>query len=400
MSTVNNSSRIPFAPVPANDPRHFGGPIRKPNRYRRIVFTLNNYTTGEYEAIKKLRCKWLIVGREVGENGTPHLQGACIFEQQKSLSAIKKIPGFGRAHIETMRGQPVDSFEYCTKEDPNYFQSGTMPKPGKRNDLVEAVKRVQEGQTMKELATDIEGAVAFVKYHKGLTLLRSLQTPEREEPPIVLWLYGPTGTGKTRSAIELGKSYGPEGYWFAHPTAQWFDGYYGQPVAIFDDYRTSFCKFNFLLRLLDRYPLSIPIKGGYVPFVPRIIVITAPYPAAQMWNLRTSEDLAQLSRRITQEIQFDSETTEYDLKQYVPDSGTDNQVSNAEQSSNSGDDPEPSTPSPDILTSESEELLEATQVLTQHFSLYDSSEEEALEEEMEKQRRRRKRRRVEEEESI
>ena len=39
---------------------------------------LNNYTEEEFENIKRVledKCKFAIVGKEVGENGTPHLQG-------------------------------------------------------------------------------------------------------------------------------------------------------------------------------------------------------------------------------------------------------------------------------------------------------------------------------------
>lgn len=44
---------------------------------RRIVFTLNNYTPEEYEHLCEIArtTKWFIMGMEVGENGTPHLQG-------------------------------------------------------------------------------------------------------------------------------------------------------------------------------------------------------------------------------------------------------------------------------------------------------------------------------------
>jgi len=57
-----------------------GGPIRrtrtrKGDRLSRIVFTLNNYTEEECNLIQTIPCQWLIYGKEVGEQGTPHLQG-------------------------------------------------------------------------------------------------------------------------------------------------------------------------------------------------------------------------------------------------------------------------------------------------------------------------------------
>jgi len=308
MSTTNNTSRSTCLRTP---PRG--------TRFRRFVFTLNNYTAAEYNDVIAMPCNWMIVGRETGEGGTPHLQGACLLSQQMSLSAIKRTRGFSRAHIEQMRGSPADNKEYCSKEDPAPFEKGEMPKPGKRNDLNDIATRIIDGQSLRQLAEDVEGAVAIIKYHKGLTALRSMQTPTRTEPPTVLWLYGATGTGKTRSAVNFAERYPcPDGYWMSLDSGQWFDGYMGQRVVILDDYRTSFCKFSMLLRLLDRYTISVPIKGAYVPWVPSIIFITAPKKAADMWNLRTNEDLAQLQRRITREYEFSEEEPEPDFSEFLP----------------------------------------------------------------------------------
>ena len=43
-----------------------------------------------------------------------------------------------------------------------------------------------------------------------------------------------------------------------------------------DDFRSGDIPFNRLLRYLDRYPCGVPVKGGRVPFNPRLIVITCP----------------------------------------------------------------------------------------------------------------------------
>jgi hypothetical protein len=81
----------------------------------------------------------------------------------------------------------------------------------------------------------------------------------------VLWYYGPTGCGKTRRAYEeavLGT------FWFSSNNLQWFDGYCGQQTAVFDDFRPDHCSFSFLLRLLDIYPLQVPVKHGFTDWVP------------------------------------------------------------------------------------------------------------------------------------
>lgn len=56
----------------------------------------------------------------------------------------------------------------------------------------------------------------------------------------------------------------------------WFDGYEGQDVVIFDDYRPQVIPFHLMLRVLDTWALDVPCKGGMVNFIPKLIVITTP----------------------------------------------------------------------------------------------------------------------------
>lgn len=275
-------------------------------RWHRFVFTLNNWTEEEFEQLKETAksTKWWIMGKEVApETGTKHLQGACVIGKTVAMSTIKKWPGLARAHLEIMKGQPIDSLKYCSK-DGDFFEWGTSPKPGERTDLIAVASKVLAGATMQQLAMDPETSTMVIKYVRGLTALRSYVTPPRdpEYPPQVIWIYGPTGTNKTRTAFEASKRVFGCDPWISSGTLQWFDGYDGQPAAIFDDLRTSQCRFDFLLRLLDRYPFRVPIKGGMVEWNPRLIIVTSPYGARRMWNLKTEEALDQLSRRITLEV--------------------------------------------------------------------------------------------------
>lgn len=287
-----------------------GGPKRRQrNRegyyYRRIVFTINNWTPQEWASLTSWKPTWLVIGKEVGDEGTPHLQGASILGKQMTLAALKKIPGMERAHIEAMRGTPEHNLNYCTKQDTNAFVHGVMPKPGKRNDLIACYESLRDGATMRQLA--LEHGVEVIKYCKGLTVTRSLLVEPRNESPKVIWIYGPTGVGKTRVSVEFAnKHYGGE-FWMSAGSLQWLDGYDGQPVAIIDDFRGKHCTFSFLLRLLDRYPFRVPFKGGFVEWVPKVIFITCPYSPEEVFEVRGKhlpEDLHQLNRRITRVVHW------------------------------------------------------------------------------------------------
>jgi len=288
----------------------------KQTRVRRIVFTLNNWTDEEYESLKTFAggTTWFVMGKETGENGTPHLQGACILGSQWSFSKLKTLTGFRRAHIEAMYGKPESSLVYCTKEDSNAFVHGTLPSPGKRNDIHDVAKRVVEGATLRELAMDVEqGAVAVVKFHRGLTVLRSLTRGPRTTVPKVFWVFGPTGTGKTRCVFKAARRLverRDDDIWVSSGGLKWFDGYDGQPVAILDDFRSKHVpNFAFLLRLLDRYPINVEFKGGFVQWKPEYIFITCPTDPDDCFATRKMhkpEDIAQLHRRITQVFRFAS----------------------------------------------------------------------------------------------
>lgn len=302
---------------------------RAGDRVTRVVFTLNNYTDAEYKWFTEdfaPTTKWIIIGKERGENETPHLQGACILGTRMSFSGVKTLLGFKRAHFESMRGKPEDSRVYCSKQDLQPFEMGTLPTPGKRTDVQNAVSRIQGGESIRSLAGDEEGGVAIVKFHRGLTILRGLCRPPRTEPPRIFWFFGPTGTGKTRCAFELGRllcaSSGiPDDIWISAGGLRWFNGYDGQSVAIFDDFRNKHvASFAYLLRLLDRYPMDVEFKGGFANWAPKWIFITCPYSPLRAFEKRNEhvpEDIQQLYRRINE---FGGKVFEFFAAESEPDS--------------------------------------------------------------------------------
>lgn len=78
------------------------------------MFTLNNYTEEEEASVALLGAQYTVYGKEVGESGTPHLQGYVYFKSQRTLESLKKrIP---RAHWEIRKGSHEQAREYCVKD--------------------------------------------------------------------------------------------------------------------------------------------------------------------------------------------------------------------------------------------------------------------------------------------
>lgn len=104
---------------------------------RAYCFTWNNPTAGDVQYLESLApsVDYLLFGREVGEEGTSHLQGFVYFKTRKRFNQVRGI--FRNNHVETTRNVPA-SILYC-KKDNDYEEYGENPlernNPGKRCDL-------------------------------------------------------------------------------------------------------------------------------------------------------------------------------------------------------------------------------------------------------------------------
>ena len=116
-------------------------------------FTWNNYPDDHEDQIAQAferlleeennRCTYIIFGREVGESGTPHLQGFCRFNKPLARPAQK----LWQAHWTVAR-KVQNAIEYCRKEG-DVVEQGVQPEgagggQGKRTDLHDFRDRVKE----------------------------------------------------------------------------------------------------------------------------------------------------------------------------------------------------------------------------------------------------------------
>nr|WAE42874.1 MAG: replication associated protein [Cressdnaviricota sp.] len=266
------------------------------SRSRGWCFTLNNFTPEELTGFNSLGegQEYLVVGQEIGQEGTPHLQGYVYYATLKSLKQMKVLSA--RAHWETAKGNGEQNRTYCIKEG-HFVEFGVLPIAGKRTDLAEIKKKINEGASMGEL---VDLATSFQGIKMAETMMKYQRMPNMRHLE-VFWYWGPTGTGKTYTAF----TENPEDCWISGKGLRWWDGYSGQKTVIIDDYRRDFCTFHELLRILDVYPYRVEIKGSSMWLLANRIIITTPLNPRDTWAGRTTEELEQLLRRITIIRQFD-----------------------------------------------------------------------------------------------
>lgn len=254
-------------------------------------FTWNNFPENYMDYFLNSNWKYLVIGKEVGEQGTSHLQGYIEFETNQRLSKMKKIDT--TIHWELRRGSGEQAATYC-KKDGDYMEFGEIfiPKNGARKDIDEARQIIKETGRMKNVVEKINSMQAirvaeiYLKYNE----------PKRNWEPEVYWFYGATGTGKTRAAFEM-----CEDPYVSGKNLKWWEGYDGHEDVIIDDFRKDFCTFHELLRILDRYEYRIEVKGASRQLLAKRIIITSCYRPECVYDTR--EDIAQLLRRI-KEVRF------------------------------------------------------------------------------------------------
>lgn len=265
------------------------------SKARSFVFTVNNWKSSDVKKLMELeeQINYMIVGEEVGpKNGIPHLQGYVNFKSTRSVAGIVKIlPGT----IAVAKGTPQQNFIYCSKQKV-LLEIGERPKgQGKRSDIENVKEMVKAGADIK----DIWDAAGSFQSFKMAQIGIALHSKRRNWVPKVWWLWGESGSGKTRKAAEMF----PDAWWSGE-SLKWWQGYNGQRDIILDDMRTSTTPFHVLLRILDRYPFEVEVKGGSQQLLAENIVITCPAPPDRLFEHEADENIVQLLRRITHIIEI------------------------------------------------------------------------------------------------
>ena len=207
---------------------------------------------------------------EIGEQGTPHTHIYIASKNPVMFTTLKKR--FPSAHIEAARGSHQENLDYIQKQGkwaddeksetslPDTFEEwGELPPDRQQradNDAV-ILEMIKDGKTNIEI---IDAFPSVMYKLEKLERMRQeyLKEENRNEFRIlhVTYIWGKSGVGKTRSVME---KYGYENVYrvtnYNHP----FDGYNGEEVILFDEFRSSLPLAD-MLKYLDGYPVYLPAR--------------------------------------------------------------------------------------------------------------------------------------------
>jgi len=206
-----------------------------------------------------------------------HIQAYVETTKTMTLTGLKKLFGCPSMHVEKRRGSPEQAANYCKKaesRDPaseGFHEWGILSRAsqGTRNDLANAVEVMKVGG-VASVATEMP--TVYIRNHRGLHqleyMLAQTENSEKDRNLTTMVFYGSPGTGKTWMAHNLCRQHNLS-YYVLHPPSSrnqsvWFNGYSNQKVLIVDEMNGEWMGWQFLLQLLDKYPLQVQTKGGQV----------------------------------------------------------------------------------------------------------------------------------------
>lgn len=258
------------------------------SRSRCWCFTINN-PLPDYEDLQGLPgdlWKYMIVGKEIGDKGTPHLQGFVIMFNRVRFSYMKKrLP---RAHIEPMKGDSFQASEYCKKDGqweelgefelitPEGGASGGKAKADRYRNMIQIVKDHHDLDTVLEL-----DPVSFLQHYHAYKRIIQDNPKKIENLKEVCgeWIYGPPGVGKSHKVREENPII------YLKPANKWWDGYKNEDVVYIEDFDMNHKVLGHHLKLwADKWPFAAEQKGTTVQIRPKKLIITSNYSIEEIFN--------------------------------------------------------------------------------------------------------------------
>lgn len=257
-------------------------------------------------------------GKDVGDVRPPHWHVVLHFKNQAELPGVAKAFGVAEQYVDKMTGTGAffDGVYYLTHEDDKQRNAGKHVYGRDEVVLPEGTEEVtwetidaRELKRMKKMPQALEleryldklanGKMTLAQvyeadkliYSKNITALKGARQAflRHSKPPLVranYYMQGEAGAGKTIAAKALARTLFPnreddEIFFVVGDGAVPFDGYDGQPVIIWDDWRADdiLSKFDrgtvWKLFAINPDKISVSVKYGSVNLINAVSIVTS-----------------------------------------------------------------------------------------------------------------------------
>lgn len=214
--------------------------------------------------------RYFCMADEIGENGTYHTHIYVCFNSRVRFRTVQKhfnhayiTPAFGsvQSNLEYIRksGKWKDTEKAETSVKGTFEDWGTVPsQKGTILELEELYRMVEAGYTNAEILAINHDYIRYIDTIDKVRITLQIEKfkGQRRLDLHVTYVYGATGTGKTRDILDR---YGDASVYrvtdYQHP----FDSYACQPVMAFEEFRSNL-RISDMLNYCDIYPLELPAR--------------------------------------------------------------------------------------------------------------------------------------------
>ena len=223
---------------------------------------------------QKFNPDYFCMADEIGASGTLHTHVYLYSISPMRFGTLKRR--FPTAHIEKAIGTSQENRDYMRKEgkwaetakaetrvEGTFKEFGVLPNEAseKSPKMAQLMQDVKDGYSTTEI---IENDPSFAFKINDIDALREkllFEKFRKENRPVKTnYLFGDSGTGKTRSIYE---KHPPEDVYritdYSGQSGARFDDYHGEPVIVFEEFHSQ-VPISAMLNFLDIYPLRLPAR--------------------------------------------------------------------------------------------------------------------------------------------
>ena len=260
--------------------------IMSKRSYQLTLNEVERFESLKENLLKYKNLNYILAGKEKAPTtGHEHIHLYVQLTKPTVLN-IKKLEG---AHIEKCLGSPEQNIKYIRKPDTEIIFEYGEPHLKKNTTSFPTIKQVKE---MSREERD-ELPIQYFKQVKEINLKEDNDIDIDEyfkEDIKVYYLWGESGIGKTKRAIEIIRELGYKKFNEIKYTNGFWIGTGSAEVALYDDFRDSHMKASEFINFIDYNIHNLNTKFGYIKNKYKIIIITSIQSPDEIYrNLESKE---------------------------------------------------------------------------------------------------------------